>query len=261
LGQSKLIQKGGDPKLFQSADIIQKTGFHQKEINMKSNTYVFKKIVLVFAASLLLGSSASSATKKEVICSNNLGSPIVKFCEAEPNILWRGSRPDKDGIAWLINNGVKTIINLESTYDDKDAIYQASINAPGTYKIDYFRVKAWEPQYAIAKAKADKRVIHFLAIANQAKQPIYVHCRAGKNRTGVMIAAYKIILEGRTTTDEMNTVLDEMRSYKGVWNHSTTKYIKGLSQRRDEIIQKVKAFTLEHPTQIICNNGKCESSP
>jgi protein tyrosine/serine phosphatase len=228
---------------------------------MKSYTYVFKEAVLVIAASLLLGGCALSAIQKEALCSNNLGSPIRNFCEVKPNVLWRGSKPDKDAAAWLINKGVKTIVNLEWLHDDIDTIHQANITNTVTYKIDYFRVKIWEPLYAVAQSIADEHVIHFLAIVSQAKQPIYVHCRAGENRTGVMVAAYKIILEGQTSAAEMTAILDEMQTYKGVWSDLTTKYIKGLSLRRDEIIQKVKAFSLEYPTQIICNNGKCESDP
>ena len=228
---------------------------------MKSNAYGFKKTLLVIAASLLLGGCALSEKQKEAICPNNLDSPILNFCEVKPNVLWRGSKPDRDAAAWLINKGVKTIVNLELLHDDTDKIQQANITDTGTYKIDYFRVKTWEPLYAVAQSTADEDVIHFLAIVSQAKQPIYVHCRAGENRTGVMVAAYKIILEGKMSTDEMNAVLDEMQSYKGFWSDATTKYIKGLSLRRNEIIQKVKAFKLEHPTQIICNNRKCVSNP
>ena len=228
---------------------------------MKSYTHVFKKAVLVIAASLLLGGSALSATQKEAVCPNNLGSPIPNFCEVKPNVLWRGSQPDKEAAAWLINKGVKTIVNLELLHDDMDKISQANIPDTGTYKIDYFRVKTWEPLYAVARSTADNDVIHFLAIMSQAKQPIYVHCRAGENRTGVMVAAYKIILEGKMSADEMNAVLDEMQSYKGFWSDSTTKYIKGLSLRRNEIVRKVKAFKLERPAQIFCNNGKCVSNP
>lgn len=229
---------------------------------MKSTSYVFKDVLFVIVSFLLLcDCCALSAEQKEPLCSNKLDSPIPNFCEVKPNVLWRGAKPDKDGAAWLINNGVKTIINLELLFNDIDTIRQANVTKTETYKIDYFRVKTWEPLYAIAQSEADEDVIHFLAIVSQAKQPIYIHCRAGKNRTGVMVAAYKIILEGKISNADIISVLDEMQSYKGEWSDSTTKYIKGLLHRRKEILQKVKAFRVEQPTRISCNNGTCVNNP
>ncbi|OHD71028.1 MAG: hypothetical protein A2W19_08425 [Spirochaetes bacterium RBG_16_49_21] len=228
---------------------------------MKLHIYTVKVAALGITASLLLAGCALSAAQKEILCLNTLGSPIPEFCEVKPNVLWRGSKPDRNTAAWLINKGVSTIVNLELLHDDMDTITQETITGTGTYKIDYFRVKTWEPLYAVTKSNADEDVIHFLAVVSRAKQPVYVHCRAGENRTGVMVAAYKIILNGQTSKAEMAKILDEMQSYKGAWSESTTKYIKGLFLRRDEIIKKVRAFKVEDPIQIICNKGKCVSNP
>jgi hypothetical protein len=76
-----------------------------------------------------------------------------------------------------------------------------------------------------------------------------------------MVAAYKIILEGQTSAAEMTAILKEMQSYKGIWSYSMTEYIEGLKLRREDILKRVNAFPLEHPTQIIFNNGKCGSNP
>ncbi|MDP3009573.1 MAG: dual specificity protein phosphatase family protein [Methylococcales bacterium] len=220
---------------------------------MKVNHAVKCTVSLIVAMFVL--NDCLAATPEPAHCANNLASPIANFCEVQPKVLWRGAKPDQNASAWLIQNGVKTIINLELLYDDIDTLHEANVNHAGLYQLDYFRVKTWEPLYAFAHDAADDDVIHFLAIAKQAKQPIYVHCRAGENRTGVMIAAYKIILQNQ----EVTAVVNEMQSYKGFWSEATTKYIKDLALRRTEILSKVNVYKVETPTHIICDNGNCES--
>ncbi|MFZ2727357.1 MAG: dual specificity protein phosphatase family protein [Methylococcaceae bacterium] len=216
-----------------------------------------KKIILASALLFLLSACATFITSKAIVCANNLESSITNFCEVNPNVLWRGAQPDEKGTAWLIEHGVQTIINLEELHNDINTIHRAALNTMGHYQIDYFRVKTWEPLYAFdfTQPLADEHVVHFLALMQYAKKPIYVHCREGQNRTGVMVAAYKIIYEGT----QLSSILNEMQSYSGIWSKYTTEYLEGLANRRAEIMQKVanKLSTLEKPTQIICNQGKC----
>lgn len=197
--------------------------------------------------------SADTATQ----CVNNLASPIPIFCEVESGILWRGSKPDKVAASWLINNGVKSVINLELLHDDLQQFLAASTRPDENFSVDYYRVKTWEPLYAVAKSSADADVVQFLAVASQAQRPLYVHCRAGENRTGVMVAAYKIILEGQSSAAQVEAILSEMQSYKGFWSDATTSYIRDLVPRRDEFLRKVKAYSVGRPIQISCQQGVC----
>ena len=57
---------------------------------------------------------------------------------------------------------------------------------------------------------SDETLQRFLAIVQDpAAQPVYVHCYRGKDRTGTMIAAYRILIEGWTTKD----ALGEMQEF------------------------------------------------
>ncbi len=225
---------------------------------MKLNDVIFRRcLTVVIAASLCLNGCASSYRKAPDSCKNTLDSPISRFCEVTQAVLWRGAKPDKVGAAWLIEHGVRTIVNLELVHDDLPVIGQARIKTAETYKIGYFRVKDWEPLPALAPSVENEHVVHFLAIASQqANQPVYVHCRSGQNRTGVMVAAYRIIIEGNPN---INAVIQEMMTYQGFWSGVDAQYIRGLTLRRSAILQKVKEKIpgLETPAQIICQEGQC----
>jgi hypothetical protein len=109
----------------------------------------------------------------------------------------------------------------------------------------------------IAPALLDDHVAHFLAVVDDQPKPVYVHCRSGQNRTGVMVAAYRVIVEG-TSAD---AAIEEMGRYQGIWFRADAGYIRGLSpERRQEIRRKAAAWIpkLERGSRIVCENGKCE---
>jgi len=203
----------------------------------------------------------ASAPKQSVAgaCPNNLGSAIKSFCVVTPSVLWRGARPDKNGATWLIQQGVRTIVNLELILDDKRAFDQATVEDANNYKVGYFRIHDWEPLRILAPSVVDDHVAHFLAILSQQPKPVYVHCRYGENRTGVMVAAYRMLIEG--VSDE--EAIEEMRRDQGLWFKVDANYIRGLSpKRREEIRGKVMEWIpkLKMDAQVVCANGRCTVS-
>lgn len=205
----------------------------------------------------LLCSCASNSTPSVAgACANPLDAPIPNFCVVTPQVLWRGAKPDKDGAAWLIQHGVRTIVNLELIQDDELAFGQATVVDATHYEVGYFRIHDWEPLPLLAPSVVDDHVAHFLAIVSQQPKPIYVHCRSGMNRTGVMVAAYRVLIEGVSDED----AIAEMGRYRGQWFEIDANYIRGLvPSRREEIRRKIMGWIpqLKRDAQVICANGTC----
>jgi protein tyrosine phosphatase (PTP) superfamily phosphohydrolase (DUF442 family) len=208
---------------------------------------------LVFS---MWGCASASKQSTRGACPDNLGSAIKNFCVATPNVLWRGSRPDKDGAAWLVRQGARTIVNLELILDDKRAFGEATVADANNREVGYFRVRDWEPLRMLAPSIVDDHVAHFLAIVSQQPKPVYVHCRYGENRTGVMVAVYRVLIEG--VSDE--EAIEEMRSYQGLWFKADEKYVRSLvPERREEIRRKVMEWIpkLKMDARVVCANGTC----
>ena len=216
--------------------------------------------VFLFFFALLTGCFPSSSIPAAPAgCASDLGSPISNFCVVTPNVLWRGAKPAQDGAAWLIQRGVRTIVNLELLQDDRRVFGEARPASAGRYEAGYFRISDWEPNAVLAPVLLDDHVAHFLAVVDKQPKPVYVHCRSGQNRTGVMVAAYRVIVEGLSR----DAAIAEMRRYQGIWFKADSAYIRSLSsERRYEIRRKAAAWMpkLKRDSRIICENAKCKVS-
>jgi len=207
---------------------------------------------------VLLTSSCTHSLKQSVAgaCSATLNSRILNFCVVTPEVLWRGGKPDKSGAAWLMQQGVRTIVNLELIRDDKSAFAGARIANTGKYQADYFRIHDWQPLSRLAPSLLDDHVAHFLAIVSQQPKPIYVHCLVGLDRSGVMIAAYRVLVEGAGTEQ----AIEEMGRYRPPWFAANAKYIRGLvPERREQIRRKMLQWIprLKRDAHIVCESGTC----
>lgn len=231
---------------------------HKKE-NMRSSSIV--RICSITATTVLLvftmcGCASTAKQSADGTCPDNLGSAIQNFCVVTPTVLWRGGRPDKDGAEWLIQHGVRTIVNLELILDDKPAFDHAAVAEAKKFEVGYFRIHDWEPLPALVPSVVDDHVAHFLAIVSQQPKPVYVHCHYGVNRTGVMVAAYRVLIEGVRAED----AIEEMGRFQGVWFKADAEYIQGLSPvRREEIMDNVMMWKtkLKMDARIDCANGTC----
>lgn len=107
------------------------------------------------------------------------------------DVLYRGAQPDKAGFAELKELGIKTVINLRSSHSDRELIAGLGLQ--------YFEI----PSYA--GDITDEQVAVFLKAAlNPGCQPVFVHCAYGSDRTGTMVAAYRIYAQAWPNRDALN---------------------------------------------------------
>jgi protein tyrosine/serine phosphatase len=96
----------------------------------------------------------------------------------------RGAAVGKDGYATLKALGVKTVIDLRTTENERKQVEAAGMTAIAI-PIEMSRDGL--------KEKVDRVVA---LMASTANQPVYVHCRHGQDRTGIVIAAYRMKQQG-----------------------------------------------------------------
>lgn len=118
--------------------------------------------------------------------------------------LYRGSQPDEDGYASLRALGIRTVLSLREERDDRPLL-----SAYGLKGIHIPMNPARPPT-----ASEQRRFLSLLA--DTALHPIFIHCVRGRDRTGVMIGSYRVLIQGW----KPNEAIGEMRYFE----HSRRDY-------------------------------------
>jgi tyrosine-protein phosphatase SIW14 len=113
---------------------------------------------------------------------------VPKFGEVTPT-LYRGSQPKKEGFAKLAEFGITIVVDLRGSRDKE----REEVTKLG---MQYVAIpwRCFNPE--------DKDFAQFLALLR--KNPggkVFVHCNTGIDRTGMMIAAYRIAEQGWTAAE------------------------------------------------------------
>lgn len=107
--------------------------------------------------------------------------------------IYMGARPRQQGIRELKQMGIKTIVNLEREIFEK---------VPGEVKkekqwaeeagIKFFHV----PMHPFFAPKMEEIERALAYITEPSNHPVFVHCDRGSDRTGIVIAAYRMRVYG-----------------------------------------------------------------
>lgn len=108
---------------------------------------------------------------------------IHNFYQVDEHV-FRGAQPTDEGLQYLAKIGVKTILDLRED-DERSNVEESSVRAAG---MKYVHV----PMTGLTPP-TEGQISKILGILeNSAAGPVFVHCRRGADRTGAVIAAYRI---------------------------------------------------------------------
>lgn len=107
---------------------------------------------------------------------------ILNFAKVS-DALYRGGHPSAEGFAKLKGRGVRTVVSLR------------------TFNVHRSRLRGLGLRYVHISFKAghaeDEDVVRFLKVmADPANHPVFVHCKWGTDRSGLMAAVYRMVVEG-----------------------------------------------------------------
>jgi protein tyrosine/serine phosphatase len=160
--------------------------------------------VLATAFAAIAASLASGCGSGQVGAIQPASAPFVALDSRKPGVgleyfakvgpeLFRGGIPAAADLVTLKKKyGIKTDINLIGFGKaDQKALVEEERQAAAKAGIKYVNIPL--PFTAPPQAMIDK----FIAtVQDPANQPVYVHCKHGRDRTGTMVALYRITVDG-----------------------------------------------------------------
>ena len=137
-------------------------------------------------------------------------------------VLFRGAQPHEAGFSELKALGVTTIVDLRGENHGKIEWERAHAEAAGMRFVS-IPVSGWSPP-------TDEQLVQFLSLVREhPEQKVFVHCRFGDDRTGVFVAAYRIVSQQWTAP----RAIEEMYffGFNGAWHPKMKSFIRQLPSR------------------------------
>ena len=134
--------------------------------------------------------------------------------------LYRGGQPTEAGFRSLRERGIEIVVNLR---DDKDIRRDRAI-------VESLGMRYVSIPWKGFRGPRHEEVAEFLTLlrANPGKG-IFVHCRRGAERTGVMVAVYRIAFEGWKPEEALAEM--EQFHFRGFWFPHLKHYVRKFPEK------------------------------
>ncbi len=176
-----------------------------------------RKIYLLFALFFLLSdvfAQGQPRVRPQHWAQQMIGSSLKNWYKVDFH-LYRSEQPNKSEFIMLRNYGVAAVLTLRDHHSDEKM-------AKGSHlKLYSYRLSTRKMGYS--------DLVRILKIIHNEKSPILVHCWHGSDRTGAVVAAYRIAYHNWTKEEALDELL-----HGGFGYHAVFKNIPDLILSIDE---------------------------
>ncbi len=118
--------------------------------------------------------------------------------------LYRSAQPRGNSLRDLSALGINTVVSLR--------VFRWAARSARDEGLTYVHIPmtAWNPEYA--------DVVRFLKVVSDVRHaPVLVHCRRGADRTGFMVAIYRIVVQGWSKADAVEEMTAGGFEFNDAW--------------------------------------------
>ena len=141
--------------------------------------------------------------------------------------LYRGGQPTAEGIRQLAELGIKTIITFremrEKVRREKEIAEENGLRFINLHLSNWFATKD-EEIHAVLEV-----------IRNPVHQPVFIHCKRGADRTGTIVAVYRMMFDGWTDSQANHEAKTHGIGWWQIWMKDYIKaYYKRMKLQNEE---------------------------
>ena len=179
----------------------------------------YMKITLLFLFLIQCAVFANISKLDEEIIFDN----IKNFYKVSDGI-YRSSQPNRKSMDLIDVIGIKTVLNLRRHHSDE-------------YEAKHTDLKLERIKMNPGKIR-DEDIIQALKIIKNSPKPILVHCWHGSDRTGVVIAMYRLVFENYSKDEAIRELRERKYGYHEAVYGNIVKYIENvdIEKMKEEIL-------------------------
>ena len=170
-----------------------------------------RNVAAALAVSLILFFASGCMVSKPVSPRSDGWAKAVSV-KGVPNLhkvtdnLYRSAQPTGEGFHNLAKMGIRTVINLSANSSDRKLVKGTGLSL---VEIPIPDIRPTSPQVV--------RLIKI--ITDKTRCPVLIHCRYGADRTGAMIAACRVVVEGWSKEEAIKEMTGGGYGYHVIWTN------------------------------------------
>ena len=156
----------------------------------------------LIAASLLMAAAKAGAHDRPPHWAQPLPQQALPNLHQVSPTIYRSAQPLGGAQEAIDALGIKSVVSLRWTKDDPGILPKTKrIHAP---------IESWDVDH-------DEIMRALRALVDPQNQPVLLHCRHGADRTGTVVAAYRMIVENWSADDAIREMREGGYNYHAVW--------------------------------------------
>jgi protein tyrosine/serine phosphatase len=134
--------------------------------------------------------------------------------------IYRGGQPSLDGLRQLHEKGIRTIVTF------RDAGETIKREREAAEELGFIFINLHLSNWFAPRDEDIRQIVEI--ISDPIHQPVFIHCKRGADRTGTVVAAYRMLKEGWTDREANAEALEYGLGWWQVWMKN---YIRAFYRR------------------------------